>query len=93
MHGEQRHHRQIGAMRRAGQPGLVRHLRHPKRAGEAAQITDVGLNDVDRLHLDHPAPVLQLAILFAAGDIDRQSIGDLFGLLVFPVGARLLDNG
>jgi hypothetical protein len=52
----------------------VRHLRHPKRAGDPAQIADVRLNNVDCLHLDHPAPVLQLAILFAAGDIDLQSI-------------------
>ena len=90
MHGEEGHHGQVGAVRRDGQTGGLGHLRHAQGAEHAAEVADVGLHDVYHAAVDHPRPVGHHAVLLAAGHIDLQRVGDLFGLLHVPVGAGFL---
>ncbi len=73
-----------------GRPASCGHAADPQGAADAAQIQDVGLHDVHRAHVDHPLPCGQIAILLAAGDVDVQRVGHLFGLLQLPIGAGFL---
>src|SRR5437660_950026 len=90
VHGAQRDQREVGAVRRTRQPRRRRHPHDPERARYPAHVHDVGLNDVDRAHLDHPRPGGEIAVLFAAGHVELERIADPFGLLELPVRAWLL---
>ena len=78
-------------MRRARQPGRRRHARDRERAGDAAEVADVGLHDVDRAQLDHAPPLTASAVLLAARDVDVERRRDLGRPLELPVRARLLE--
>ena len=90
VHGAQRDQREVGAVRRTRQPRRRRHPHDPERARYPAHVHDVGLNDVDRAHLDHPRPGGEIAVLLAAGHVELERIADPFGLLELPVRAWLL---
>src|SRR6266513_3697571 len=90
VHGAQPPQRAVGAVRRTRQPRRRRHPHDPERARYPAHVHDVGLNDVDRAHLDHPRPGGEIAVLLAAGHVELERIADPFGLLELPVRARLL---
>src|SRR5947208_1100523 len=90
VHGAQRDQREVGAVRRTRQPRRRRHPHDPERARYPAHVHDVGLNDVDRAHLDHPRPGGEIRVLLAAGHVELERIADPFGLLELPVRARLL---
>ena len=76
-------------MRRARQPMRGRGFGDAQCARQAADITDVRLRDIYRMHFQHSPPGRQLAVLLAAGHIYVQRVGHLLGLLQFPIRARL----
>ena len=85
-------------MRGAGIADAVRaaagnHPRQLDRRGQPAHIHHIGLQHVDHMAVDHVLPVAHVAILFAAGHIDRQRVRDLPRPVRLPVGARLLIMG
>ena len=89
VHGEQRHHAEVGAVRRAGQAGRVAHVRDLHGACHPAHVADVGLDDVDHLRVNHVLPQRQQAVLLAAGHVQRQRLAHFAGLVHFPVQAGL----
>jgi hypothetical protein len=87
-HGDER---QVGGVRRAGQPRASRQLRHLQRPGQAAEVADVRLDDVDRAHVDDPSPLGEQAVLLPAGDVELERIRHLARPVELPVRARLLE--
>ena len=90
MHGKERNHRKIRAVRGTGQPLFARHRGHFHRSKHSAHITDVRLDDIHRRHLNDSPPGRQITILLAPGDVQGQGFGYLTGLLKFPVRTRFL---
>ena len=90
VHGAHGHEREIGRVRRAGHTRLGRHRRHLERAADAAHIHDVRLDDIDRVHGDHPLPCCQIPVLLATRDVNLQRGGDFGGGVEIPIGDRLL---
>src|SRR5688572_8373614 len=67
---------------RTRDPGGGRHPGNPDRAHEAAEVKQIRLHDIHTAMLDHPAEAPQAAFLLAAGDGNRQRVGDLLGFVV-----------
>ena len=65
-------------MRRHRQTGLTRHGTDPQGTVDAAKIENIGLDDIDSTHIDHPPPCRQITILLATGDINIKGVGHLF---------------
>lgn len=78
-------------MRRDRQSCLLRHAADLQRPGDAAHVHHIGLHHVHGAHADHRFPGGELAILLAAGDVNRQGVRNLPGLRELPVGAGLLE--
>jgi hypothetical protein len=75
----------------ATKAGLTRERDDFERPRHAAEVADVGLNNVDGLQLDHAAPGRQQAVLLPAGDVEVECAGDLRRPFELPVRARLLE--
>ena len=58
-------------MRHAREAGVSGHRGDVQRPGEAADVADVGLDDVDRPAVDDLAPAREQAVLLAAGDVEK----------------------
>jgi hypothetical protein len=75
---------------RAGHARRRSHARNLERAPQAAHVHDIRLHDIDRARLDHARPGCKVPVLFAAGDVDVERVGDLAGFLELPVRAGFL---
>ena len=93
VHREHRHQRHVGRVRLGHEAGGFRHLGDAPGAGQAADVADVGLDDVDGAHRDHAAPLRHVVVLLAALDVDRERARHFLRPLELPVGARLLERG
>jgi len=60
-------------------------------ASEAADVTQVRLQDVHRVHADHASPLGQVVVLLAAGDVHRKGRRDFGRPLQFPIRTRLFE--
>src|SRR4030088_522417 len=78
-------------MRRTGEARLLRHPCHSHAAAYAADITDIRLNDVGRLHTDHAAELRKVDLLLSLRHGDRKRVGDLRRPFEFGIRTRFLE--
>jgi hypothetical protein len=80
-------------VRRAVHSRCGGHPGNANRSGEAAEIEDVGLDDVEGAMLDHPAEASKAAVLLAARHRQRQRVGDLLRFVVEIEGDGFFEEG
>src|ERR1700694_5930095 len=91
MQGKHRHECQVGGVGETANASAPRHLSHLQRTRQAADITDIGLDHVDCVDVDHALPLAQHAVLLAACDADVKRLADLASPVELPVGTGLLE--
>ena len=80
---------QVGRVRDTHQPGLCCHRRHAQGPGQPANVADIGLDDIYRVHADDTAPLVEIVILLAARHGHAQRRGDFGSPFQLPIRAGL----